>query len=196
MILDLEIGTPLPTISERLHYLEKAVTFPHMAVDTESDPNTGLFLGISTAYLQDAMYWPVGHLEAEANIEESLLESLLEVIRDNPLRVFQNAGFDLKKFEEDLNCPLQGAFADTLIMVHMINEELPNKGLNYIHKQYTGGVGKIRHPIMQQIIDTMGWRYVPVLLMNEYATQDAIATSEVFEVVRPLFEKEYGRMFS
>jgi DNA polymerase I-like protein with 3'-5' exonuclease and polymerase domains len=165
-------------------------------VDTESDHEIDLFLGLSLAVAGYGMYFPIGHLEEDVNIDDEVYECAIDTIKNHRLRVFQNAGYDLMVFEK-LGVKLDGPFACTMIMAHMVDENLPSKSLDSLHKVFVpNGVGKIRHPLMQHIIDTMGWRYVPVYLMNEYGTQDAVATSELFMVLAPLFEAQFGEMFS
>lgn len=196
-MINLKIGRPVAPKEEMLSFIRYFQFFEHLAVDTESDPETGIKLGISCAYAPANLgtYFPIGHLEEGANIDDEVFEKLIIGIDKSKLRVFQHAAHDLDIFEQ-LGYPLNGRFADTMIMAHMIDENVPNKGLDYLHKLYVGGEGKDRHNLMQQYIDTMGWLYVPVQLMNVYATQDAVATSELYVELEPLFVKQFGVLFN
>jgi DNA polymerase I-like protein with 3'-5' exonuclease and polymerase domains len=178
--------------------LNSIPAFPHIAVDTEGDFkfDPPLFLGFSVAYKTTGYYVPVGHFkEPDANVDEDVLELAMKKIEEAPLRVFQHAGHDLMVLDQ-LGYPMwDKPFACTMIMAHMINENLPSKSLDSLHKTFTGGVGKIRHPVMQQIIDTLGWSSVPVYLMNEYGTQDAVATSELFLELEPRYVEQFGPLY-
>lgn len=194
-MIELDIGESCPTHDERLDFINLLGKMRFAAVDTEKDPETLQFLGMSVAFPGMGMYFPVGHMEKDANIEIPTLELLMKTIRDIPLRVFQHAGHDLMEFQE-LDFPLQDLpFACTMIMAHMIDENVISKSLDHLHKTYTGGVGKIKHPVMEHITSKVGWRFVPVALMNQYGKQDAVATCELFCAVEPLWEKQYGPLY-
>lgn len=198
MILEIaEQGAPIVSEKELLDFLEIVPAFPHIAIDTEGDfdHDPPIFLGFSAAYLQTAYYFPVAHMEKEANIDRDLLEYAMKQFMLNPLRVFHNAAHDLTELEKLEFSMWQLPYVCTMIAAHMVNENLPSKSLDSLHKIYTGGEGKKRPPLMQDIIDTMGWRYVPVSLMNVYAPQDAIATSELFKVIEPLYVAEFGPFY-
>lgn len=199
-MLLLSEGKPLPTKDEMLHFLDSLAVAPHIAIDTEADYKVDplLHLGFSMAYSSIGMYFPVGHLEQDANIDEEVFKIAMEVMATARLRVFQHAGHDLDVLEEGYNNYLwDKPFVCTMIMAHMIDENIISKSLDHLHKTFvSGGVGKIRHPLMQQIIDTMGWRFVPVYLMNEYGTQDAVATSQLFLELEPLYKIQFGRLYN
>lgn len=197
MILNFSLGPPIPTKDEMLHFLDMVPYFPHVAVDTEGDfklePN--LFLGFSLAFLKTGMYFPVAHMEAEANIDSEVLEKAMKVVDANPLRVMHHAGHDLKEIEKIGYSMWDKPYACTMIMCHMINENLPNKSLDNMHKHYTGGEGKDRPEVMQSIINTMGWRYIPAQLMSIYATQDAVACSELFVSIKDNYIEQFGELY-
>lgn len=194
-MINLTIGLPLAPKEEMLSFISFFKVATHLAVDTEG-PKDGRTLGVSCAFNPGmGMYFPLEHLEENVNIDDETFEQLTEGIINTKLRVFQNAAHDLEVFEK-LGFPLTGPFADTMIMAHMIDENVLSKKLDYLHKYYVGGEGKDRHELMQKYIDNMGWEYVPVQLMNRYATQDAIATSELFETLEPLFIKQFGSLFN
>jgi hypothetical protein len=174
-----------------------ASKFPYMAVDTESDFNfvPPLFLGMSIAIPGSLGTYLPRNLVDGGNVDDEVFELGLEVIRNAPRRVFQHAGHDLVIFEK-IGVPLLGKFACTMIMAHMINENLLSKSLDHLHKHYCGGEGKKRHPFMQTMIDTLGWSYVPTQLMYVYGKQDAVATLEVFEAIYPLYKKQFGELYA
>jgi DNA polymerase-1 len=158
-----------------------------VAVDTEGD-----MLGFSVAIPGFAMYIPVAHLQEDVNLDPT---EAIKVIDSVPCRIFHNAAHDLQIFE-NYGTPLNGPFIDTMIIAHMVDENIPSKQLDYLHKHYCKGEGKNRHPMMEGIIKAMGWEYVPIELMCEYATNDAVITLELFMTLRPLYEKQFGAFFS
>lgn len=170
--------------------LERSLEFKYVAVDTE-----GYFyrpLGISIANpLGESAYFPIGHTE-DVNIDRELYDLLMETIRKIPYRIFHHAGHDITIFPEWHDLP----FVCTMIMGHMVDENVMSKRLDYLHKLYCGGDGKTGDPIMQGIIDTMGWYAVPFILMQKYAANDAKITMELFLELLRKYEAEFGPLWS
>lgn len=171
-------------------HLENCLTFKYLAVDTEGYyPN---LLGISIAHpALSSMYFPVGHKE-NVNIDEEVYRFLKTVLKRVPYRIFHHAGHDITALPYLFNLP----FVCTMIMGHMVDENLMSKGLDYMHKHYTGKEGKEMDPLMASIIKTMGWYYVPFELMNSYAETDALITMELFLKLLPLYEAQFGPLWS
>jgi DNA polymerase I-like protein with 3'-5' exonuclease and polymerase domains len=193
--LDLSIGTPVASEEEMASFIQFATYASHCVVDVEGDPDTNLFLGLGLGFPpSQGMYFPIGHLE-DVNISGHTLKLLTHCIEETSVLVMHNAMHDLIELEK-IGIVRKKRFACTMTMAHMVDENVPNKGLDYLHKAYTGGTGKNRHELAQQFIDTMGWRYVPVMLMNEYCVQDCVATSELFLQLEPLYKFQFGELFS
>lgn len=149
-------------------------------------------LGLSIAHpMLDAMYFPLGHKE-DVNIDEETKTYMETVLKDVPYRVFHHAGHDTISLPYLFDLP----FFCTMIGVHMVNENLASKSLDYVHKELCGGEGKKRPDVMQSIISTMGWEYVPYAMMYEYASWDARITMEVFLKILPEFEEQFGPLWS
>jgi DNA polymerase I-like protein with 3'-5' exonuclease and polymerase domains len=143
-------------------------------VDSEKDPEVDLFLGISVGFGVTGMYFPFNHMEEDVNIDDETHDLLWQVLASTPLRVIHNAAYDLNEFAKLGYDFWHLPFACTMIMAHMVDENVPNKGLDYLSKLYCGNSGKQRPELMQSFIDSFGWRYVPVQLMDEYASEDAV----------------------
>lgn len=164
--------------------------FKYLAVDTEGwSPN---ILGISVANpALQSMYFPVGHRE-DVNVDGETKELLDNTLKVVPYRIFHHAGHDITSlpelFDRDFIC--------TMIMAHMVDENLMSKSLDYLHKYYCGGEGKEMDPLMASIIKTMGWEYVPYALMDNYAGTDAKITMELFLKLLPLYEEQFGPLWS
>src|SRR5258708_2472473 len=78
---------------------------------------------------------------------------------------------------------------DTMLMVHMINENLSDKSLDSCSKFY-GGEGKAKSDVQRSIERNFGWEFVPVWMMSEYSEIDALRTLELFERVLPEFNRQ------
>lgn len=173
-----------------LDLLENCLAFKYIAVDTEGyAPN---YLGISICNpAKQSMYFPVGHKE-DVNIDDETRDRLFYVLKTVPYRIMHHAGHDVIILPELFDLP----FVCTMIMAHMIDENVISKSLDYLHKHYCGKEGKQMSPLMKSIIDTMGWEWVPFELMNAYADNDALITMEVFLEILPRYEEEFGPLWT
>lgn len=170
--------------------LESCLDFKYIAVDTEGYAPNPLGISICNPGLQ-SMYFPTGHME-DVNIDEELYDYLRHVLKTVPYRIFHHAGHDITVLPFLFDLP----FICTMIMGHMVDENVMSKGLDYMHKFYCGGEGKQMDPLMSSIIKTMGWEYVPFELMNVYADNDAVITMELFQTLMPKYEAEFGPIWS
>jgi len=173
-----------------LSHLANCLTFNYIAVDTEGfAPNP---LGISVAHpALESMYFPIGHRE-DVNIDAEVYEYLVHVLKTVRYRIMHHAGHDLIVLPFLFDLP----FVDTMILAHMVDENLMSKGLDYLHKYYCGGDGKQMDPLMDSIIKTMGWDYVPFELMNMYAEEDARITMQLFQKLLDMYEEQFGPLWS
>jgi 3'-5' exonuclease len=169
--------------------LESSLVFKCLAVDTEGYAPNILGISICTPALQ-SMYFPVGHKE-DINIDNETNTLLQHVLRTVPFRIMHNAGHDILALPSIFDLP----FICTMIMGHMVNENIMSKGLDYMSKFY-GGPGKKMDPLMESIVKTMGWDYIPYALMDAYADNDALITMELFLKLLPMYESQFGPLFS
>lgn len=177
--------------SQQLSLLESCLGYKYLAVDTEGYVEQGL-LGISICNpAKQSMYFPVGHRE-DVNIDEETNLYLMHVLETVPYRIMHHASHDTVALPTLFDLP----FVCTMIMGHMVDENVMSKGLDYMHKHHCGGEGKVMHPLMASIIKTMGWYYVPFELMNEYADNDALITMELFLELLPKYEEQFGPLWS
>lgn len=173
--------------------MEACSNFKYLAVDTEGYIPNPLGISVSTPLLE-SMYFPIGHAE-DVNIDEETHEYLREVLIKAPYRVLHNAGHDLVVLPYLFDLP----FIDTMIMGHMVDENVISKGLDWMHKTYcpkSEYSGKEMPELMASIIKTLGWYMVPYALMYVYATTDALITMELFLELKPKFEEQYGPIWS
>jgi hypothetical protein len=170
--------------------LENCLTFKYLAVDTEGFAPDLLGISIANPALQ-SMYFPIGHRE-DVNIDKETSDFMEHVLKTVPYRIMHNAGHDIIALPYIFDLP----FICTMIMGHMVDENVMSKGLDYMHKFYCGGEGKVMDPLMGSIIKTMGWYHVPYALVNEYGDNDALITMELFLELLPRYEKEFGPLWS
>jgi DNA polymerase-1 len=78
---------------------------------------------------------------------------------------------------------------DTMLMSHFVDENIRNKGLEYLSKRY-GGKPKARTDEMDVFIKAFGWDWIPVEIMAPYAIRDAEVTYELYEKLLPTFRGE------
>lgn len=180
----------LPTREQQLTHLENCLGHSYIAVDTEGYAPNILGISIADPFL-NSMYFPIGHREA-VNLDKETTALLKHVLTKVRYRIFHNAGHDLISLPYLFDLP----FLDTMIIGHMVNENLMSKSLDYMHKELCGGEGKKRPELMQSIIDSMGWSYVPYALMYIYATEDAKITMELFIKVKQMYEEQFGSFWS
>jgi DNA polymerase I-like protein with 3'-5' exonuclease and polymerase domains len=173
-----------------LNHLDHCLTFKYIAVDTEGFVEQGL-LGVSIAHPLDSMYFPLGHRE-DVNVDEEIRSKIREVLTKIPYRVFHNAGHDLMALPYLFDLP----FVCTMIMGHMVDENVMSKSLDYMHKYYCGGEGKIKNPLMESLAKAGRWYEIPFELVNDYATNDAKITMELFLKLLPEYEAQFGELWS
>lgn len=170
--------------------LEDCLLYRYIAVDTEGYTKETM-LGISVCNpARQSMYFPVGHRE-NVNIDAETAEFLEYVLKTVPYRIFHNASHDLNILPYLFDLP----FVCTMIMGHMVDENVMAKSLDFMHKWHCGGEGKQKDPLMDSIIKTHGWEWVPFELMNAYADNDALITMELFLELLPKYEEQFGPLW-
>lgn len=181
-------------------YVSTMLDAHYIAVDTESTGKDGIrngsdyLMGISVAYRVGNLgvfsaYFPFRHPydPRNENLDRSVLEKLRAVFDRVPL-VFHNLKFDLHSLatigiEPKANC------YDTMLLAHMLNEELPSKSLEWLSGQYLSD-GKARSEEFTGFVKAFGWTKVPPFLMDEYARHDAVLTLGLFELFWPKMREQ------
>lgn len=196
-MIRVEGGEDPATFDERLEFFTKLATADYAAVDTESNPITGNIIGMSIGLPDGSgLYLPIGHThEKEVNLDREEIETFIKSLNVRQFVIMHNAAHDLGVFER-YGSPITTRFVDTMIMAHMVDENVPSKALDYLHKHYTKGSGKDKPPLMKALTDANMWHLVPVHLMTRYAKQDAIATVELFQALYKSYKRQFGKLFS
>lgn len=178
-------------------FIAMAMSVPFIVVDTEGwqysqRPPKWRPMGFSVTFRFEPFglitrYFCWDHpLQPHQNIPDTEKEELRKLI-EGQLVIMHNAKHDWK----DLAC--FGIkillYRDTMLMVHMINENLLSKALDFC-AQYYGVSGKKRPPEMEAIIKTLGWQYVPLEVLAEYCCADGISTHELYEAILNQWQDE------
>lgn len=133
-------------------------------------------------------YAAVGHLDSNSDypeIEYGNLKSLLS--EPGNTWVWHNAKHELECLRR-LGLPIPEKHYDTMLMAHFLNENLVNKGLDYLGRHYIGeGKAKTED---QDKFTKIDWGLLPRWLAAPYARQDAELTLKLFEKLHPMFVKE------
>lgn len=164
-----------------------------LSIDTESngldiryDPDFRM-LGLSYSNGRECEYLPVGHLGGGNLDIGTVVSKLQELIHDADAIVFHNAGYDIPCIKLGLGLDLWDSnWYCTMHMQHFLDENFPNKSLDYMAKMHLGKT-KVHDERMESFIKGMGWGFIPAWLMEEYAKQDASLPLELFDVLYPDF---------
>jgi DNA polymerase I-like protein with 3'-5' exonuclease and polymerase domains len=174
----------LTTLSNdiKLQMLEVPST---VTLDTEGVKS---MMGISAAFdgVNQGMYFPIDH--AVGNLTDIQKKHLYSILSNKEALVFHNAIHDLRVLARH-GFDWQGWFWDTMLMCHWIDEEMLNYKLDNCSKHY-GGQPKEMPAAMSALLDSDEWATVPVGLMDQYSSNDAFITHELFNKILPLFEAE------
>lgn len=177
----------LPTEEEIYAHLARMERAPYLTIDTEGELSHPFSKTWGFSYSVDGVseYFPFFHLSGN-NMDLRYLDMFRKVIEKHPCLVFHHAKHDLRSLRSlGINCRGQ-KFYCTMLMSHMINENLFAQGLGSVSKAY-GGQPKAMSESMGKIIKTMGWRYVPSWMFRSYAGNDALITEELFYKLLPEF---------
>lgn len=77
----------------------------------------------------------------------------------------------------------------TMLETHFVNENLPNKSLDYVSK-WCGGEPKVKSKLMGKFIKHMGYGSIPVEVMRQYAETDACLPLHIHNKLYPTFVAE------
>lgn len=175
-----------------------------VAVDTEGTDakktdiraGTGFSYGISVALKHEtdiySAYFPVAH--TEDNISGVMSDKLFYLLSTRPTLVMHNAKYDLEAFRTIKGFePLSEIknYYCTMLMAHMINENWPSKGLDWLSKNLLKKPGKAKPPIWEFWMTAVGWSPdFPADVMGPYSGVDTELTLELFFFLIGEFKKQ------
>lgn len=103
--------------------------------------------------------------------------------------VMHNAKHDIPALE-DLGIYIRDKlYYCTMLETHFVNENLPNKSLDYVSKSL-GGEPKVKSKLMGSFIKWGGWEAIPSDVIREYAEVDASLALFIHEKTHPIFVAE------
>lgn len=181
----LDIPT-IPTEAEIYEHLARMQSAKYLVLDTEGELTHPFSTTWGFSYSVNGVseYFPFNHISGD-NLDRRYLVMFKRVIENHACVVFHNAKHDLRALRS-LGINITGKFYCTMLMSHMVNENLFAQSLDSV-SQYYGGKPKSMHPTMAEIIKKMGWRYVPSWMFKSYAGNDAFITEELFYKLLPEF---------
>lgn len=156
-----------------------------LSVDTEGTTNHPYSetWGLSISYRGVSEYFAFYHLEE--NLPEKWLPVLKQLIESRDFIVMHNAKHDLQSL---WNLGIYvNKFYCTMVMAHWIDENIHDKRLESLSKLY-GGEPKAMPERMKHVIQTFGYKYIPMYDMRPYGAQDAYITDELFYKLMPEFQ--------
>jgi DNA polymerase-1 len=170
-----------------------------LSVDTESngrdyrhDPQaktTGVSVATST---EGGDYFPFQHELGVNHVWPTFYGAhyhLKKFIESADVVLMHNAKHDILALENiGINVRHKNYYC-TMLEAHFVNENLPNKGLDYVSK-WCGGEPKNASKLMGKFIKHMGWGAIPVEVMRPYAENDACLPLHIHNKLYPTFVAE------
>lgn len=171
-----------------------------LAVDTETNgedirDGRGYLTGISICARLDgelvADYFPFRH-GTGSNLPDEVRYALRDLLGSGIPTIYHNAKFDLISLGTAGIRPTGQVYC-TLLMAHLINENLFSYSLNSVCAFYLGKEAENQKDVSEELrnaIKTFGWANIPVAIMTPYATRDAVLLFRLAEKIWPLFTGE------
>lgn len=175
-------------------FLRQAATKPILGVDTEStglrvQDETDYLTGISVSFKEGPLYFsryfPLRHTTGE-NLHPQYKFELERLINSKPI-VIHNEKHDINAFRT-AGIELTTRIYDPMLMAHMLYEELFSKQLDFLSKRFLGE-GKYRDEV-KAWTTLMGWKDIPVNIMEQYAAKDAELHLRLYEYLMPKIQEE------
>jgi DNA polymerase-1 len=166
-----------------------------IAIDTETNgkeirDGRGYCVGVSLAWEgENALYLPFRHVDEESNYDLARFLPVLQRILDKFTIIFHNTAFDLISLRT-LGCDTDKVkFMDTMLLAHLLDEELLSYKLDYLGNLYLG-MGKLRSFEFTNWVKWYGWDQLVVELMYDYAMFDAYLTYKLYQFLAPKLKTE------
>lgn len=170
-----------------------------LSIDTESngrdyrhDP-LARTTGVSVATSPSAGdYFPFQHEIGENHVWPTFYGvhyHLKKWIESADILIMHNAKHDILALEQ-IGINIRGMnYYCTMLMTHFVDENLPNKSLDYVSKRY-GGQPKVQDKLMKDFIKHWGWGAIPVDVMRLYAATDSCLPFHIYERLIDTFRRE------
>lgn len=164
-----------------------------IAVDTETNgedirDGRGFLQGLSIAYNDRAEYFPFRHKYGE-NCPKEWLADIQRAFDNATAVTFHNAKFDLPSLET-IGLTIKGKFYCTMLMAHMINENLPSKSLDMLSARFLNARKNKSDGKFTALVKAIGWANISAEVMYDYAKQDAVLALRLWQKFYPEFKKQ------
>lgn len=180
------------------YYCETEGVNAEVACDTESNGQdvrdgrgylTGISLSFKLGPIYQSIYIPLRHPSGNVSFADRV--RVQNWFRDyRGWLIFHNAKFDLVNLST-AGIEYLGKFYDTMIICHLLDENLFSKSLDACVRKYVPGEDtKKNTEAFNLIIKHMGWDGISPDDMREYAEHDAFITLCLWEERKAAFEAE------
>ena len=175
---------------DMLDFFQECKEVEYLGCDTETTitgdirDGSGYTIGVSLSTGTRSVYFPFRH-ETD-NLSKSVLGKIEDIFNhrksEGKALVFHNAKFDLVALNS-LGIPYNGRFYCTLLMAHMIDENLPSKKLDDLSKKFLNDQKDKAN--LEAFVALVGWNALPPEVMADYAAHDAYLTWKLREYFWP-----------
>ncbi|WP_433943650.1 DNA polymerase [Paenibacillus sp. SN-8-1] len=176
--------------------IERLRNETEVAVDTETtgvDVYTDVIVGISLTLPSVSIpplaergmhvYIPVAHDEGEQLTRDYVLSELRELLYDeNVGKVLHNAIFDIAMFRRH-GYDLRGVTWDTMVAMHLLNENEPSYRLKDLAPKYLG----VESDTFSELFGKTPFNEIPLDIALAYAAKDTDLTWRMYEFQRKHF---------
>lgn len=168
-----------------------------IAVDTETTGvdiwGDDIIVGISIS-LKDAdkhVYIPVRHEVEDEQLDAELVFAAVKPILENPniKKVLHNAKFDMHMLQKE-GITLQGLYMDTMVAMHLLNENEPSYALKNLATKYGEHFGfDDKSMTYEELFGKGGFERTPLDIGTVYAAKDTHLTLKFSEWINTYFDK-------
>lgn len=177
---------------QELEKVKSALLSAKKAICIDTETNYTSFhdlrycMGISLCIDDECWYIPTHHDDfGKGEIVTTDITGLFDTFSNVPI-IFHNAKFDLPVLRKlGITIPEEQIY-DTMIMAHLIHEEMLSFELDDLAREYLG----VRKDVaLAAAMRKFTWEHVPAYIMAKYAEQDARVTYNLFWCLKNKFSE-------
>ncbi len=153
-------------------------------------------LSISCPTFDDHFYIPVRHNVPEEQLDAELVFPLLKRFFESPKigKILHNAKFDAHMFRKE-GITLQGIIMDTMISMHVLNENEPSYALKKLATKWGKHFGfEDKSATYEELFGKGGFQDTPLNIATIYACKDTHLVVEFYKFILSHLEKQEGLM--
>lgn len=179
----------IQTYSALKEYIDKAIEFGFISIDTETtglNPMSDDIVGVClySPACDKAAYLPINHisyitgLRVEDQLDKSVVSEQLNRLIDTKVVMF-NAEFDIRFLRNQLNVYLD-CWWDCFLASKLLNENEESNRLKDLHQKYILN-GNEDAFSFSDYFKNISFNYIPINVAYLYAAHDALITYELYE---------------